>query len=38
MLLLAMFGFLHALRTPRTVAFAPPQNTDRRPTKETAGV
>ena len=36
--LLALFGMLHAVRTPKTVAFAPPQITDRRPTKETAGV
>ena len=36
--LLALFGMLHAVRTPKTIAFAPPQTTDRRPTKETAGV
>jgi hypothetical protein len=37
LLVLALFGFFHALRTPRTTAFAPPAPAERR-TKETAGV
>jgi hypothetical protein len=36
--LLALFGLVHAVRTPKTVAFAPPQSADRRSTKETVGV
>ena len=36
--LLALFGFIHALRTPTTVAFAAPQIPEARPTKQTAGV
>src|SRR5262249_28006325 len=36
--LLALLGFVHAVRTPRTVAFAAPEITDRRPAKQSAGV
>src|SRR5262245_9087793 len=36
--LLALLGFIHAVRTPRTTAFAAPEPADRRPNRETAGV
>jgi len=36
--LLALLGFIHAVRTPRTTAFAAPEIADRRPDKQTAGV
>ena len=36
--LLALLGMIHAVRTPRTVAFAPAENAERRPTKQAAGV
>jgi hypothetical protein len=36
--LLALFGLIHAVRTPKTVAFAAPQTTEARPVKQTTGV
>jgi hypothetical protein len=36
--LLALFGMIHAVRTPKTIAFAAPEATDRRTDREPAGV
>src|SRR5262245_11896325 len=38
LLILALFGILHAVRTPRTTAFAAPEIADRRSDRQTAGV
>jgi hypothetical protein len=38
LLILALFGMIHAVRTPRTTAFAAPENADRRSDRQTVGV
>jgi hypothetical protein len=38
LLILALLGIIHAVRTPRTTAFAAPEIADRRPDRQTVGV
>jgi len=38
LLILALFGIIHAVRTPRTTAFAAPEIADRRSDRQTVGV